>query len=404
MADMLKKVTVQELRLGMHLHSFEAAWIDHPFWRTRFTLQKQSDLDAIRASPVRECWIDVAKGLDTERAATAPAAAATAALASTPPVPRRIPASFDEELARAAALCKRSRQAVMLMFTEARMGHAFNIAACADLVEDLTESVLRNPGALVSLARLKSADDYTYMHSVAVSALMVAVGRTLGLSDDECRQAGLAGLVHDMGKAMIPQTIINKPDKLTPDEYRLMATHPVRGRELLSETQGMAEEALDVVVHHHERIDGKGYPHGLTGDALPMITRMSAVCDVYDAVTSDRPYKAGWDPSEAIARMASWEGHFDSGVFTAFVKTVGIYPTGSIVRLASGRLGVVLEQNASSLTTPVIKVFYSTKAQLRIPPERLDLSRSSDRIVGRESRADWLAQQIDGIWVGELAH
>jgi HD-GYP domain-containing protein (c-di-GMP phosphodiesterase class II) len=401
---MLKKISVGELKLGMHLHKFEAAWIDHPFWRTRFVLKDPADLAAIIASPVKLCWIDTSKGLDTEpqpqAAKAVPEPRATEPVAEAPA--KRETASLDDELRRASALCKRSRQAVMLMFSEARMGHALDTNASAELVNDVTESVFRNPGALISLARLKSADDYTYMHSVAVCALMVSLGRTLGLPEEQCRQAGLSGLIHDMGKAVIPTDVLNKPGKLTAEEYKLMCTHPVRGHELLSEARGVAAEALDVVLHHHERVDGKGYPHGLAGERIEYITRMSAVCDVYDAVTSDRPYKPGWDPSEAIARMASWEGHFDSAIFAAFVKTVGIYPTGSIVRLASGRLAVVLEQNTASLTTPTVKVFYSTKANLRLPPEKLDLARSTDKIVGRESRAAWIAQQIDGLWAGDV--
>jgi len=403
-AAMLKKIAVDELVLGMHLHGFDAAWVDHPFWRTKFTLKDPADLAAIRGSAVRECWIDVSKGIDV--AATTTAAAAPAAVAAPPataPSPAPVEAaSFDDELRRASALCKRSREAVMQMFGEARMGRALDTAACAELVDDVSSSVFRNPGALISLARLKTVDDYTYMHSVAVCALMIALGRTMGMDEAQCRQAGLAGLIHDMGKAVIPLEILNKPGKLTPEEFEIVKSHPARGHELLSEARGVAEEALDVVLHHHERIDGKGYPHGLAGDAITSIARMGAVCDVYDAVTSNRPYKAGWDPAEAIAQMASWQGHFDRTVFAAFVKTVGIHPTGSIVRLASGRLAVVVEQHATAPTTPVVKVFYSTKANLRLPPERVDLARSGDRIVGREPRGAWPAAQLDGLWAGDI--
>ncbi len=398
---MLKKIAVDDLMLGMHLHGFDAAWVDHPFWRTRFTLKDPADLAAVRASAVRECWIDVAKGADVARSE----AVAPVVTAAPPPAPAPAPhetVAFDDELRRASALCKRSREAVMQMFGEARLGHALDTAACAELVEDVSASVFRNPGALISLARLKSADDYTYMHSVAVCALMVALGRTLGMDEAQCRQAGLAGLIHDMGKAVIPLEILNKPGKLTAEEFEIVKSHPARGHELLSEARGVAEEALDVVLHHHERIDGGGYPHGLAGDAISSIARMGAVCDVYDAVTSNRPYKAGWDPAEAIAQMASWQGHFDRTIFAAFVKTVGIHPTGSIVRLASGRLAVVVEQNAGAPTTPVVKVFYSTKANLRLPPERVDLGRSGDRIVGREPRGAWPAVQLDGLWAGDL--
>jgi HD-GYP domain-containing protein (c-di-GMP phosphodiesterase class II) len=403
---MLKKIPVNELQLGMHLHSFEAAWIDHPFWRTRFTLSDPADLAAISASCVRECWIDASLGADVAapiapavapKRGAAPPRARTAERIATPPTDR------GNELDRAAALCRRSKEAVASMFNEARLGKAIDAEHCRPLVNDIAESVYRNPGALVSLARLKTADDYSYMHSVAVCALMVSLGRTLGLSESECREAGLAGLLHDMGKALMPAEILNKPGKLSDDEFAVMRSHPERGRAMLVEGGGASDAVLDVCLHHHEKFDGSGYPHQLAGDAISLFARMGAVCDVYDAITSDRPYKAGWDPAESIARMASWHGHFDDGVFSAFVKSLGIYPTGSLVRLASGRLAVVLEQNSQSLTTPVVKVFFSTQSNLPIEARRLDLAKSNDRISGRESRTDWNFPHLESLWGGEHA-
>ncbi|MDE2454901.1 MAG: HD-GYP domain-containing protein, partial [Burkholderiales bacterium] len=315
------------------------------------------------------------------------------------PAPART--TMREELQQAAAVCKGSRQAVMSMFADARLGRALDAEQCLPLVAQISDSVLRNPGALVSLARLKTRDDYSYMHSVAVCALMVALGRQLGLSAEQCRLAGLAGLLHDLGKALMPPEVLNKPGKLTEAEFTIMRTHPVRGHELLLEGRGADEGALDVCLHHHERIDGGGYPHGLSGDQLVPLTRMSAVCDVYDAITSNRPYKAGWDPAESIARMVSWKGHFDERVLAAFVKSIGIYPTGSLVRMASGRIGIVAEQNPEKLSAPVVKLFYSTKSALPIPPLTLDLAQAdaNDQIVGRESNDKWGFKQLDDLWL-----
>jgi HD-GYP domain-containing protein (c-di-GMP phosphodiesterase class II) len=404
---MLKKIPVSELRLGMHLHSFDAAWIDHPFWRTRFVLTDAADLAAISASGVRECWIDASLGIDV----AAPAGPAVApkrneALPRVKPAAPRAaakPSDLGSELGRAAALCRRSKDAVASMFNEARLGKAIDAEHCRPLVNDIAESVYRNPGALVSLARLKTADDYSYMHSVAVCALMVSLGRTLRLSEAQCKEAGLAGLLHDMGKALMPSEILNKPGKLSDEEFAVMRSHPERGHALLVEGGGASEAVLDVCLHHHEKVDGNGYPHKLSGDAITLFARMGAVCDVYDAITSDRPYKSGWDPAESIARMASWQGHFDTDVFSAFVKSLGIYPTGSLVRLASGRLAVVIEQNTQSLTTPVVKVFFSTKSNLPIEVQRLDLARSNDRISGRESRTAWNFPQLESLWGGDHA-
>lgn len=408
---MLKKIDVQQLRVGMHLHAFEGAWTDHPFWRTRFVIEDAATLAKVHTSGVRECWIDVSKGLDVlvPETAEAVAVAAPAMVRASPPAPRPaavapppVPRTeMDEELQRAAAVCKKARKAVTSMFTDARLGRALDAEHTLPLVEEISSSVFRNPGALVSLARLKTHDDYTFMHSVAVCALMVALGRQLGLDEAACREAGHAGLLHDIGKAVMPPEVLNKPGKLTDDEYGVMKTHPERGHALLLEGRGAGETALDVCLHHHEKVDGSGYPHRLPGDRLSLVARMGAVCDVYDAITSNRPYKAGWDPAESIARMASWKGHFDEAVFGAFVRSIGIYPTGSLVRMESGRLGVVTEQNVGKPAAPVVKLFFSTKSNLPIAPVRLDLgaAAANDRIVARETPEKWGFRQLEDLWV-----
>ena len=312
-------------------------------------------------------------------------------------------ASFEDELAQAAQLCKRSRQVVQQLFGELRMGNALNAKSFQPLVEELAESVFRNPGALVSLARLKTKDDYSYMHSVAVCALMVALARGLGMGVQACREAGLAGLLHDVGKAVMPLDLLNKPGKLTEAEFAVMRSHPVRGHALLAESGSADPVSMDVCLHHHERIDGTGYPHRLKGDAITRMARMGAICDVYDAISSTRPYKSAWDPADSVSRMASWAGHFDPILFAVFVRSLGIYPTGSLVRMRSGRLAVVVKQHEKDLTAPTVKVFFSTQSNLPISVTQIDLARkdANDAIVGREPRGQWNFPHLDALWAGE---
>jgi putative nucleotidyltransferase with HDIG domain len=403
---MHKKIPVGDLRIGMHLHEMCGAWLDHPFWRTQFVLQDPADLRKLLASGVKEVVIDVAKGRDVD-APAAPGVAPPAAPvpAPAPPAPPRKAeprCSVAEEMQRATAIFNQSRRAVSSLFNEARMGKALDADNCRPLVDEIASSVGRNPGAIVSLARLKTHDDYSYMHSMAVCALMVSLARQLGLDEREAREAGLAGLLHDMGKAMMPIEVLNKPGKLTDAEFEIMKTHPRRGFDLLEEGRGVGADVLDVCLHHHERPDGKGYPDGLSGAALTRIARMGAVCDVYDAITSNRPYKEGWDPADSIAKMASWKEQFDPEVCQAFVRSLGIYPIGSLVRMRSGKLAVVVEQNDKSLVAPRVKVFFSTRSNMPITPEIVDLSSSlcQDAIAARESNAQWKFPHLDELWAG----
>jgi len=401
---MRKKINAKDLQVGMHLHELCGSWMEHPFWRSQFTLSDPEDIKRILDSGISEVWIDVSKGLDVPESPKESTQSVTdllmeAEIAQHGQAPK--PTSMSDELMRAAMICKNGKKAIVSMFREVRMGKAISAEAASELVEEITQSVLRNPGALISLARLKTADDYTYMHSVAVCALMVSLAKQLGLDEQATREAGMAGLMHDVGKALMPMDVLNKPGKLTDDEFRIIKNHTVEGHRLLSAGQSVSDIVLDVCLHHHEKIDGSGYPNKLAGDQISLYAKMGAVCDVYDAITSNRPYKKGWDPAESIQKMSAWsKGHFDEHVFQAFVKSMGIYPAGSLVKLGSGRLAVVLEQSDKSLLAPRIKVFFSTKSQTYIVPEVLDLSHPSvtEKIVGREDAATWGIKNFDELW------
>ena len=403
--------------LGMYVERLGRSWLENPFWKRSFLLESPADLERIRATRLNEVWIDTARGLAPPEPVAAPPVSVPAADAAdteaavpavSVPVAHVAPAlSREAEMAHARRLLERTRQAVQTMFDEARMGKALAVGQAYELVDDIASSVLRGGGVLLGLARLKTADNYTYMHSVAVCALMTALARELELAPEQVRSAGLAGLLHDIGKMAVPSAILNKPGSLSDAEFSSVRAHPAAGHRMLLEVDEIDPVALDVCLHHHEKLDGSGYPKGLCGEEISLYARMGAICDVYDAITSNRPYKQGWCPAESLRRMAAWRGgHLDATLFAAFVKCLGIYPLGTLVRLQSERLAVVVGQAAGkTLTSPTVRVFFSIRAGTCIAPCVIDLAAPGcqERIISTESAAQWGLLDVDRYWVGEPA-
>ncbi|HEY4066949.1 MAG TPA: HD-GYP domain-containing protein [Burkholderiaceae bacterium] len=394
----LKTVPIQQLRAGMFLHQVAGSWMDHPFWRSRFTLRGDGDLEKLRDNGIREVVIDTERGLDID-IAVEPRVAVDEPQAAVAPPP--VLAQVGGEYVDAARLCAKSLEVVSAVFREARLGRAVDAQACLPLVEEIVESVMTSQDTLVTMARIKTADTYTYMHAVAVSTLMIALARQIGLPAPLIREAGLAGLLHDIGKVQMPTELLGKNGRLNEKELALMRTHALRGKQLLVEGGSAGAAVLDTALHHHERADGSGYPDRLSGDKISLFARMGAVCDVYDAVTSRRPYRAPWDPGEAMREMAQAKGQFSDAVFQSFVKAVGIYPTGSLVRMQSEKLAVVIGQSKESLLTPRLKVFYDVGERHLIQPFELDLSDSNrtDRIAGVEPPGAWRFPDLEKLWL-----
>jgi len=412
----------------MYVQRLNGAWLSHPFWKTSF-LATARDIERLRASGVETVDIDPERSQPPEPALAGTSAgqpgdeaaeAAEAAAAGGGPASAALPGGsldgadlarqriraggdgndFASELSRARRICREGRDAVEAMFREVRLGRTVDSSVMEPLAEEIRASVDRHPGALISIARLKTADDYTYLHSVAVSALMSVLARQLGLDEDTCRDAAIGGLLHDLGKAGVPLEILNKPGRLSDEEFARMRAHPQEGERLLRAAGVEREPVLHMVLHHHEKFDGSGYPSGLAGAQIPLLTRMSTVCDVYDAITSNRAYKEAWDPGESLRRMASWKGHFDPQVLKAFIAGLGIYPVGTLVRLSSDRLAVVLEQRPGSLTRPLVRVFFSARTRSQLLHSDLDLSAPgcSESITGLESPREWGFRDLHKLW------
>ncbi|MCC2955082.1 HD-GYP domain-containing protein [Massilia sp. IC2-477] len=395
---MLKKVDASQLKIGMYIHDLDCSWMDHPFVRARFLLTTDEEIHKIRTAKIRAVVIDCSKGMDVDDAPTlAQAEAATeaevTAIAAKPIVITRV--SLGEELARAANIRKQAAGLVRTVMADARLGKAVELEKVGPVVESVTESILRNSGALLGLLRIKNKDDYTFLHSVSVCALLVAFCRSRNMDEDTIYQAGLGGLLHDTGKALVPDAILNKQGRLTDEEFDIIKRHPKDGYDILVKTPEIGPIPLDITLHHHERRDGSGYPDKQGESTISELAQMAAIVDVYDAITSDRCYHKGMPAAEALRKIYEWSKfHFNPTLAQEFMRCVGIYPVGTLVLLESGRLGVVVEPHETSLLTPKVNVFFSTKNQTYIKPQTLDLSKAlgfggGDKILRHESAEKW---------------
>ena len=376
---MLIRLDPKKVRLGMFLHSFEGSFADRPFWQARFVLTDPDDLDRLRQSAIEAVIVD------TSRSMPVPPPTSSARRGS----PRRAApaAPPDPDTQRAVALVGRARRAVIRLIEDVRLGRPIAIARLAPIVADLSAEVERDASLILSVLRMRSRAEYTYVHSVAVSALMMNLARTLGLEEALLPEIGMAGLLHDVGKIAMPEAILNKPGPLTPEEFDVMKRHPSLGGRILRAEARIPAMALDVCLNHHERMDGTGYPLGQSGDTLSLAARMGAICDVYDALTADRAYKDAWTPQQALAEMQGWEGHFDSELLAAFLRSLGIYPVGTLVRVGDSTLAIVIADNADDPTRPIIRSFYSIGARQRVPSE--DVLIGNPGLLTPERPAGW---------------
>ncbi|KRB88565.1 HD-GYP domain-containing protein [Noviherbaspirillum sp. Root189] len=396
---MIKKIGIRQLKVGMYVHDLSCHWMDHPFLRSQLMITSDEEIRKVVDAGIHELYIDTSKGLDVPDAPTAEEAKASLEhemldFARRQAAPA-IRVSVAEEMARAVQVKNQAHQLVRTVMHDARLGKAIELDQVEPVVQNITESILRNPGALTGLLRIKNKDDYTFLHSVSVCTLLVAFCRSAGMDTELTRQAGLGGLLHDTGKALVPDEVLNKPGRLTDEEFDVIRKHPKDGYEILLKTPGVGNIPLDITLHHHERMDGSGYPDKLPGEQISTLAQMAAIVDVYDAITADRCYHKGMPAAEALRKIFEWSKfHFNPQHVQSFMRCIGIYPVGTLVLLESGRLGVVTEPHETNLLAPKVNVFFSTKSNTYIKPIQVDLSRplgmgGGDKIVSHQSPEKW---------------
>lgn len=396
-------VRTEDLRLGMYIASVEGSWLRDPVWRSEFLLVEDGDLRLLQTSGVDSVRIDLQKSLPPAVSHLVPPESvaqpwlkqelecAAAAKRASAAKPRRRRGPPSNEFDAAQTVLEDCKAAVGELFAQIRSGNVEALDDADRVVSDIADSVARNPHALLALTRVRSLDEYTYLHSIAVSALMINLARQLGLSVEFVKQAGVAGLFMDVGKAFLDPQLLRKPGSYSDEDWALMRRHPQLGADAVKASGDMSRIVADVCLHHHERYDGSGYPEGLSGDEISLFSRMAGICDTYDALASDRPHRRGLEPAQAVAELYKLKGHFDESLVTSFIRSIGIYPVGSLVRLSSGMLACVSAQRRDQLTRPVVRIFYSMPRRSLVEVRELDLAQAPelDRIVSREDPGRW---------------
>lgn len=385
---MIKKISIENLRLGMYIHDLNCSWVKHKFFFSHFKLRRAHDLEKLQRHPSREVFIDTSKGLDVmDPSETIP-------LSSGPSLsfPNKS-SSRGEELPIARSIRIEATEVITSVLRDVRLGRQVKVERIEPVVGKITDSILRNQGALVSLCRLKQEDKYTFQHCVSVAALLVTFCRYLGMDRDQLVEAGIGGMLHDVGKMHIPNSILNKPSKLESDEFEIMKTHVNHGCDIMKTVPGNTVRMAQIVLEHHERFDGTGYPNGISGQSISQLGRMASIVDVYDAITSDRVYQKGTEPATALRVIYGMRGrHFDPHLVQQLIEAIGVYPIGSVVLLNSGRLAVVIDHGVAGPSFPMVRVVFDINKSKSIAHADIDLSYPdvpNDFIVEEVVPANW---------------
>ncbi|GBE31442.1 cyclic di-GMP phosphodiesterase response regulator RpfG [bacterium BMS3Bbin05] len=389
---MIKKVKVEQLGPGMFIHDFNCGWIKHPFLSNSIKIADEKTIEKIIDYGIREVYIDTDKGNDVAGAPTEEEVSreiqAQLNKVVEPEINDRDVVPVQEEIARAKEIKKEALQTVRDLMEDVRFGKQIKMEKVNHITEKMVDSILRNKGALTSLSRIKQADEYTFMHSISVGVLMIAFGRSLGFDYKLIKALGAGGLLHDIGKIKVPAGILAKTTQLSEDEFVSAKEHVKHSRVILEHTRDVNETSVLMAIHHHERMDGSGYPGKLKGDEISKFGQMSAIADVYDAMTSKRCYQRKFEPTEVLKKLFEWSRFYSNELVQQFIRCVGIYPVGSLVRLESGLLGVVLNLGEKSLLHPVVRIVYNTKKEKYISPYDIDLAQNNEDSVASSELPD----------------
>jgi putative nucleotidyltransferase with HDIG domain len=360
----LKRIGVDQVEVGMYCEDVYNEY-DVLILSAHIPIATEDQITLLRNLGVKTLEIDLTKGKDVSETPGAPGTAAKK--------PLFIP--LVEELPRAREIYSRTIETAHNALKAIRLGQVFPMEQIETMVEEILGSIIRNPDALMSLSQIRGYDEYTYEHSVNVAILVCSLGHALNFEKEILMQGGVGGLLHDIGKTWIPEHIVNKPGKLTDPEYMIMKRHPEYGIEIVKERKGISDLARKVIIQHHERINGKGYPHALKSDQIHDMGLIAGVADVYDAMTSHRVYRPAFTPQQSLATIYNGiDQEYPKAISEHFIKLMGVYPVGSFVRLHTGEMGIVTRVNRDEILAPDMLMLFSPDGKRLATPCEYRLS------------------------------
>jgi len=372
------KVLCEHLKIGMYISELDHPWIESPFLFQGFQLKDDEELLQVQ-STCKYVYVDTEKTpqdvevhlqsliptqqkpLVKKKSKSNQSDFADTVILSKTKFDKN---SFSENLIEARNIRDKTRQYIDSMLSETKMGKIIDTQKAKHLVSELANSIATSLDASMWLTQLKNRDEYTAIHSLNVCVLSLTFGRSLNLSKPELNELGLGALLHDIGKMLVPLEILNKPGKLTEEEFEIMKSHPVKGYEMLLKDNNLSPEVLNIVKSHHERLNGQGYPDNLIDSNISYFTKIVCITDVYDAITSDRVYHDGMTPHEALKRLYEWmPNNYDAELMQHFIRTIGIYPVGSVVELKTGHIGIVVKLNETHRLKPVVMLIMNREKE-----------------------------------------
>ncbi len=370
------KLPTDQLRLGMHVSQLDRPWLDTPFLFQGFPLHDEDDLHALR-NICEYVYIDVLKSRSLK-------AMVRSALVGRGKLRKyEIKRPVEEEIRQAHGLYQNSFGEVEQILDSAYTTDSIEIETLRRHVRECVDSIERNPSAMLWLTRIKNVDKYTAQHCLNVGILAIALGRHVGVGRKHMELLGLCGMLHDVGKMKVNQTILNKPGRLTREEFEHMKLHVTYGRDILVKDKSLQPEVVAAAYQHHERQDGKGYPTGMNAGNLNFYTKVVTIVDAYDAITSQRCYSDGNTSATALKILYENSGtQFDPKLVVKFIECVGIYPPGAVVEMQSGEVGVVLSVEPENRLLP--------KVALLLGPDKKPMPQ---RIVDLKQQRELRAEQ-----------